>query len=216
MKNSREKRKSKSTDPTNNDNNIDNNYKITINTKKYKTTEDELFNPEILSPVISSNVNNSSVVTSSQEYQLFEKSKIVVFMDPFHPLNPGIMIHSTQQRFRDVFLYPPNVNPFSFDLLIGAQTCNIAISRMNNSILLEKSHLEDVILYRSNRRPLSCHVAIQCITGNPNSPPLSLNPDYPPSYRWAVITLRSIKLVTLVKEELDTFGTSSLVADTSL
>lgn len=147
---------------------------------------------------------------------LFEKSKLVVYIDPFHPQNPGIMIYSAQQQFRNVFLYPPIFDPFSFDVLIGSLTCPAAIRRMNNAILIGRSHLDNVTLYKKDKRPLACHIAIQSITGNPTGADLSPTPDYPRTYRWAVITIRSAKILELVKEQLNTTGTVPSVAESSL
>lgn len=141
------------------------------------------------------NSNNSSVPMELEDEPLFDKSKIVIYIDPLHHQNPGIKIHSAQQNFFETFMYSPFFQSFLFDTLVGSLSCVSALRRINNSVLLGRSHLDNVVLYRNDGKPLHCHIAIQCIIGNPNKKALSITPQYPRTYRWAVITIRSLKLV---------------------
>lgn len=156
---------------------------------------------------LGSNVANIGYVDDT----IFEKNKLIVFIDPLHHESPGIMIHSAQKQFFDIFLYSSNFKSFSFDRLVGQKSCLTALRRINNAVLIGKSHLDNVVLYRSDGKAFSCHLAIQCISGNPNSSVLSNTPDYPRSYRWAVITIRSLSLVEKAIRQVNQYSNNIIL-----
>ena len=129
---------------------------------------------------------------------IFSQSKITVGIQPYNLNNTELMVIFGQDEFLNTFGYDRNeLISFPFNKLSGAATARNVLSRVTIAILMGKNALEYINLYRKDGTVLSCHISIQCITGNQKAVNERLNSNNSHSMlqKWAVITIRSASIV---------------------